>query len=208
MVGDDLKASSRPQTASSRRPASAMSRPQSASNPYGFTYNASPYSRPGSAATGRVPMSPSQNNFDTINFFDNTQRTDTSTRPVTPKVPHFVETEKQVLRFYAHFFDFDVQQSRKPLRKFQSASTARLLTVLIYVEDSTIEINEERNVNSGIMGGPFYKRSVLKKKDKTNYTPRDFRVGGGFTALGRDFYITDCDEFTRKYYKYYFFVYI
>eukprot|EP00602_Paraphysomonas_sp_CaronLab_P002925 CAMPEP_0185028900 /NCGR_PEP_ID=MMETSP1103-20130426/14960_1 /TAXON_ID=36769 /ORGANISM="Paraphysomonas bandaiensis, Strain Caron Lab Isolate" /LENGTH=882 /DNA_ID=CAMNT_0027563475 /DNA_START=1 /DNA_END=2646 /DNA_ORIENTATION=+ len=117
------------------------------------------------------------------------------------KVPKYVETYKQVLRFYCHFFDKDVQRSRKPLRKFRSASTARLFTLLVYVEDTTCELAEERTPNSGIVGGPFYKRGALLKSDGTVFEPTDFSVGGCFTALGHDFFITDCDDFTREFYR-------
>jgi hypothetical protein len=54
---------------------------------------------------------------------------------------------------------------------------------------------------SGFQGGPFFKRGKLKRANGTEFHLEDFNVGGVFTALGRDFFITDCDEATREFYR-------
>eukprot|EP00602_Paraphysomonas_sp_CaronLab_P009435 CAMPEP_0185029576 /NCGR_PEP_ID=MMETSP1103-20130426/15967_1 /TAXON_ID=36769 /ORGANISM="Paraphysomonas bandaiensis, Strain Caron Lab Isolate" /LENGTH=814 /DNA_ID=CAMNT_0027564377 /DNA_START=27 /DNA_END=2471 /DNA_ORIENTATION=- len=116
------------------------------------------------------------------------------------RVPKFVETEKQVLRFYCHFFEKDVPELGQRRQKVASSSTPRFFTLRIYVEDNTFEISEERCQNSGIQGGAFYRRGPLKKGSQS-FEPSDFSVGSSFSALGQEFFITDCDEFTREYYR-------
>lgn len=120
---------------------------------------------------------------------------------VPPKVPRYVETDKKVLRFFCYFVDKDVLITKKPLRKTQPGPTARYFTLLIYLEDFTIEILEDHAENSGIQGGAFYKRAALKNNRGNELLPTDFMVGRSFTALGHEFFITDCDKFTREYYR-------
>ena len=118
------------------------------------------------------------------------------------KVPRFVETDKQVLRFYCHFFEKETQVTHRPdLLKVKYPSTARLFTMLIYLNDFTVEIIEDKQVNSGQKGGQFYKRNYLKKDDQTDITIQDLAIGGVLTMLGHDFFITDCDAFTRGYFR-------
>lgn len=64
-----------------------------------------------------------------------------------PLVPRYVETEKQVLRFYCHFFDEKVEISGG--RGRTKPTQPRLLTLFIFVEDFTVEIIEDKVPNSG-----------------------------------------------------------
>jgi hypothetical protein len=122
------------------------------------------------------------------------------------KVPRYVETDKQVLRFFCHFFDKETQITHHPdLLKVKHPSTARLFTLLVYLNDFTVEIAEDKQMNSGYRGGQFYKRNYLKKDDGTEITVQDLKVGGTLTLLGHDFFITDCDSFTRGYFRYVYF---
>lgn len=118
------------------------------------------------------------------------------------KVPRYVETDKQVMRFYCHFFDKETQITHHPdLLKVKHPSTARLFTLLVYLSDFTLEIAEDKQVNSGHRGGQFFKRGYLKKDDHTDITIKDFSIGGTLSVLGHDFFITDCDAFTRGYFR-------
>jgi hypothetical protein len=127
-------------------------------------------------------------------------------------IPHYVATDKQVLRFYCHFYDNNIQLTYQPIRNFQSPSTIRYITLHYFLCDETFEMFSNKTPNSGIQGGPFYRRDVLKKSPVGGkggikggdelVRIEELSVGGTFSALGRDFFITDCDEFTREYFRY------
>jgi hypothetical protein len=76
----------------------------------------------------------------------------TQERPKTAtQVPRYVETEKQVLRFFAHFFERKRPEAGIEFRRTNTEhENARLVTILIYIEDESIEIHEDRVLNSGI----------------------------------------------------------
>ena len=150
------------------------------------------------------------------NYTGNTQKTmsmkiDPSTVTLNPKssvqtplskVPRFVETDKQVLRFFCHFFDKETQITHHPdLLKVKHPSTARLFTLLVYLNDFTVEIVEDKQSNSGYRGGQFFKRNYLKKDDQSEITVQDLAIGSTLTLLGHDFFLTDCDVFTRGYFR-------
>lgn len=76
-------------------------------------------------------------------------------------VPHYVKTEKMVLRFYAHFFERKRPEAGIEFRRTNTThEIARLLTVLIYLEDETVEIHEEKVINSG-KSSRVYNRLLL-----------------------------------------------
>jgi hypothetical protein len=58
-------------------------------------------------------------------------------------VPKFVETEKQVLRFLCHVTEME-RGSKRP-----TPVNIRFFTLLIYLEDNSFEIIEDRIPNSG-----------------------------------------------------------
>jgi hypothetical protein len=63
------------------------------------------------------------------------------TQPVM--VPKFVETEKQVLRFLCHITEME-RGAKRP-----TPVNIRFFTLLIYLEDNSFEIIEDRIPNSG-----------------------------------------------------------
>lgn len=78
-------------------------------------------------------------------------------RPTSAQVPRFVEKEKQVLRFYAHFFERKRPEAGIEFRRTNTThEMARLLTMLVYLEDETVEIHEEKVINSGPSGFIFF----------------------------------------------------
>ena len=68
--------------------------------------------------------------------------------------PTFVKLDKQVLRFDGYFKE-SVVESRLENYKL------RKLKVLFYLEDSTMSINEFKQVNSGTPQGVFLKRQMV-----------------------------------------------
>jgi hypothetical protein len=61
-----------------------------------------------------------------------------------PMVPKFVETDKQVLRFLCHITEME-RGSKRPI-----PINIRFFSLLIYLEDNTFEIIEDRIPNSGL----------------------------------------------------------
>ena len=77
-------------------------------------------------------------------------------RQPSTAVPRYVETEKQVLRFYCHFFEEEPDDQPSQARKGRKVSKLRprLFTFLIFVEDFTVEIIEDKVPNSGMPYNP------------------------------------------------------
>jgi len=118
------------------------------------------------------------------------------------KLPRYVETDKQVARFYGHFFQERPFDKYGPLGdRVVERYMARFMTIHVYVYDGTVEINEPKETNSGMSQGTFYRRGVLYKSDGERVTLQDLVPGNVVSMLGRDFHITDADAFTRDYFK-------
>lgn len=209
------------------RVSGGFSKPPSLANPKNFTN--SPSSRPGtagmtrpsSAATlaplsstlparpGTAGMTRSSSAYGS--FTTNQSRPGTGARPgsamsstadAAHPVPHFVKTEKMVLRFYAHFFERKRPETGIEFRRTNTThEIARLLTVLIYLEDETVEIHEEKVINSGIAAGQFLGRGKITNADGQFYTPTDFEIGKTYDIVGQKITITDADKFTREFFK-------
>jgi hypothetical protein len=108
--------------------------------------------------------------------------------------PSFIVHDKEVLRFFAYFKE-TVHESHV------EAQRVRYAIILFYLVDGQIEIQEPRQVNSGIPQGTFLKRNLLPKAGGEFYTDKDFSLCSNFTVFGRTFRIYDCDSFTKMYYE-------
>ena len=73
-----------------------------------------------------------------------------------PAVPAFVALDRMVLRFFAYFKEA-VHESR--MENYR----VRKVTVLYYLEDNTIQVNEPKEENSGIPQGCYIKRHHIPK---------------------------------------------
>lgn len=134
---------------------------------------------------------------------ESTNKFSPSHRPQTASpVPRFVSTDKMVCRFHAFLETKRPWEENGPLGSGHIESyIIRYMTILYYIYDDSIEINEVKEVNSGLMQGVFLKRIKAKKEDGTPFSLADFQVGNNVKIFGHSFHITDADSFTRDYFR-------
>jgi len=77
----------------------------------------------------------------------------------------------------------------------------RKVTILYYLEDNTLQVNEPKEENSGIPQGAFVKRHHIPKGRGEFYTVLDFKLGTDLTFYGRTFRVVDCDAFTAQFFE-------
>ncbi|XP_049873466.1 EF-hand domain-containing family member C2-like [Pectinophora gossypiella] len=114
----------------------------------------------------------------------------------------FLELDRQVLRFYGYWDDRDSE-----------FGTIHQMEIHYYLADDTIEIKEILPPNSGMEAGPmFMKRMRLPRKMPPHvemtggppipsYSPADLSIGAVLNVFGRKVVVTDCDPFTKEYYR-------
>ncbi|CAM9201006.1 unnamed protein product [Choristocarpus tenellus] len=104
----------------------------------------------------------------------------------------FVAYSGQVLQFDAYFKEA-VDES--PLENHR----VRKCKILMYLEDSSMQIEEARQENSGMPQGTLVKRHQIPYPEtkKGFYTAKDLRVGGIIDVYGRRFHIVDANKATR-----------
>ncbi|XP_063536480.1 EF-hand domain-containing family member C2-like [Cydia strobilella] len=114
----------------------------------------------------------------------------------------FLDFDRQVLRFYGYWDD-----------RGSEFGTNHTLEIHYFLADDTIEIKETLPPNSGMEAGPmFLKRMRLPRKlpdhvEMTggpltpSYSPADLSIGAVLNVFGRNVVLTDCDPFTKEYYR-------
>ena len=109
--------------------------------------------------------------------------------PKPPQKDFFQWVDQQVgLRFTAFF------SSPK------SEDTNRKFIITYYLNDNSLQIYEPPIRNSGMYEGKFLERNQYKKQDGTIYKPEDLVIGYDVKINGHWFHISDCDDFTKKWY--------
>ncbi|XP_060803247.1 EF-hand domain-containing family member C2 [Amyelois transitella] len=140
---------------------------------------------------------------DPIPFPDAVERApDTRKPPKHRPFKQFLDFDRQVLRFYGYWDDRDSE-----------FGVLHHLEIHYFLADDTIEIKEVMPANSGMEAGPmFLKRMRLPKKipprvEMTGgpkppaYGPADLSIGAVVNAFGRNVVLTDCDPYTKEYYR-------
>eukprot|EP00672_Neobodo_designis_P015268 CAMPEP_0174845440 /NCGR_PEP_ID=MMETSP1114-20130205/11724_1 /TAXON_ID=312471 /ORGANISM="Neobodo designis, Strain CCAP 1951/1" /LENGTH=724 /DNA_ID=CAMNT_0016079685 /DNA_START=50 /DNA_END=2224 /DNA_ORIENTATION=- len=102
--------------------------------------------------------------------------------------PGWATLDGKVLRFNGYFTERVPESAVETLR-------VRRVTLLYYLADNTIAVNEAASANSGIRGGCVMSRHV----DKT-VTLASLQLGSFVELRGRHITIVDCDPFTRDFY--------
>ncbi|KPA74649.1 hypothetical protein ABB37_08986 [Leptomonas pyrrhocoris] len=111
-----------------------------------------------------------------------------------------VTLEDKVLRFYAFFNEHATEGGAADYWH-------RKVVITFYIDDDTFMIFEPRTFNSGLDGGTFLKRQkVVADPRQREQHPNDEYVSLNFLNVGQsvrlnavDFFIYDCDPFTRDF---------
>jgi hypothetical protein len=107
--------------------------------------------------------------------------------------PDWVKLDKQVLRFFGYFKESVVESNVEYAR-------IRRLILCYYLVDDTVDIAEEKEVNSGIWQGPFLKRTKIKMDDGNFMNWRDLLVGKDIYVYGKVVTLVDCDQYTKEFF--------
>lgn len=78
----------------------------------------------------------------------------------------------------------------------ETSDNIRKFFILYHLEDDTVEVVEERVMNSGQTGGIFFSRAAIDGVE-----PKRLLVGGTLQIIGRDFHLVDADGFTRRFFE-------
>ncbi len=92
------------------------------------------------------------------------------------------------LRFTAEFYN---PKPEDAIRKF---------IITYYLNDDSLQIYEPPTKNSGFSTGKFLERGQYKNGQGNVYKPENLIIGQEIKINGYDFFITDCDDFTKKWY--------
>lgn len=111
--------------------------------------------------------------------------------PKKPKPDFFkaVDNDKKILRYTAKF------NTKVP------EDVDRRFIISYYLSNDTISVYEPAIKNSGIIEGPFLRRSRYKNVDRGNdfVSPSDMPIGGDIKINGYSYHIVSCDDFTSNY---------
>ena len=109
--------------------------------------------------------------------------------PKPPKKDFFKWVDQQIsLRFTA------ILKNPKP------EDAHRKFIITFYLNDDSIQIYESQTRNSGFSEGKFLEKNQYKTTEGKKFQPEDLVVGYDVKVNGYWFHITDCDDFTKKWY--------
>jgi len=111
--------------------------------------------------------------------------------PKPPKKDFFKWVDQQIcLRFNAVF----TQSRCKP------EDTNRKFILTYYLNDDSLQIYEPPAKNNGFWNGKFLERGTYKSEEGQVYKPEHLIVGQDIKINGYWFHLTECDDFSRKWY--------
>ena len=103
--------------------------------------------------------------------------------------PSWDALDRSVLRFFAYIEEADAPGSLQ-------APRVRAFVILYYLSDDTVSIFEPRVENSGMIQGPFLKRSRVP-----GFDVQAVRIGSCVSIHQHNFVVSDADKFTRDYFN-------
>lgn len=110
------------------------------------------------------------------------------------ELPAWDALDRHVLRFQGYFKESVVESNLENHR-------VRKFTMYYYLEDDSCHIIEPRQDNSGLPQGTLIRRHRFPAPGGGYIKPEDIVVGQDLLVYGRTMRITDCDPFTRDYFK-------
>lgn len=109
--------------------------------------------------------------------------------------PAWMKHDRQVLRFQGFMQETVTERADENARY-------RYCTLLYYLEDGTIQIDEAKLENCGMMQGALAKRHCIPRADDSGMLGiEDFKCGEETEIYSKRFRIISCDPFTRWYYE-------
>ena len=109
--------------------------------------------------------------------------------PKPPKKDFFKWVDQQIcLRFNAVF------SAPKP------EDSNRKFIITYYLNDDSLQIYEPPAKNSGFWNGKFLERGSYKTDNAEVVKPEHLIVGQNIKINGYLYHLTDCDDFTKKWY--------
>ncbi|XXQ35276.1 DM10 domain-containing protein [Plasmodiophora brassicae] len=136
---------------------------------------------------------------------DNQVRQDKKVNDASPRVsglpmstlPPWIAYANRVLRLYAYYKEAVNESAVETWR-------VRRCTILYYLEDGTLQVNEVDEVNSGLTHGAFmlkrHRVPVPGQAPGRFLAPGDLRVGSQVDLYGRRLHIYDADQWTRAFF--------
>ena len=112
-------------------------------------------------------------------------------------VPAFAGLDGKVLRFEAFITEQVPENLTDPHR-------VRKFSIMYYLVDDSIQINEHRQANSGYAQGIFMKRHRVPSKGRGTeefVTLFDFADTTKVTLYNRDFHLVSCNVFTEQFFQ-------
>ncbi|KIY98702.1 EF-hand domain-containing protein 1 [Monoraphidium neglectum] len=111
-------------------------------------------------------------------------------------LPKWVENDRKVLRFWGYFQESVTESNIENHRM-------RRVALHYYLADDSLQVAEPKQDNSGIPQGIFVRRHQVPRGDGSGATivPADLAVGATIDVYGRTFFLVDCDQFTRAWFR-------
>jgi len=126
-----------------------------------------------------------------------TRLSSSSQKPPGEFVPAFAGLDGKVLRFEAFTTEQVPENLTEPFR-------VRKFTIMYYLVDDSIQINEHRQANSGYAQGVFMKRHRIPSKGRGSedfVTLFDFSDTSKVMLYNREFHLTSCNIFTEQFFQ-------
>lgn len=112
-----------------------------------------------------------------------------------PLLPPWLAYDKQALCFHAFFKETLHEVYRSPYQ-------VRLVRILFFLEDGTVQVVEQTRDNSGLPKGCVVSRQRIPRPAPCQsefLSVLDLNVNQTVTIFSRVYQITDCDRFTRDF---------